>query len=98
MDEAEKKALAGQVARKILRSSEYIVMTSSAQVYGGVRYRNVAVCEVERGVTPKMISQRAKGMVRIVRRWNTCKVGKTAASEYGRALAEAEALAEQLNS
>ena len=76
--------------------TQLIVMTSSAHVAGTARrfgrYRNVAVVEVEAGAQPAMISERARGVVRIVRHFGTCSVGKTERCEYRRALAEAEAL------
>jgi hypothetical protein len=49
------------------RATEFIVMTAAAAMPASVRarYGKVAVCEVIAGVRPKMISERAKGMVRI---------------------------------
>jgi hypothetical protein len=83
-------------------TTEYIVMSSSAHVssarrrYGG-QYRNVAVVEVESGARPAMISERAKGVVRIVKHWGGLSVGKTERSQYAVAFAEADALANKLN-
>ena len=81
--------------------SRYIVMTSAAAVKGKARqfgtYRNVAVVEVANGTQPAMISARARGVVRIVRHWGACSVGKTAKCQYQVALAEAGALIEELN-
>lgn len=79
----------------------YIIMTATAQMPRaktfGV-YKRVAVVELEPGFegTPKMISERARGIARIVESWERCNVGKTARSAYGRAMAEAEALIEKL--
>jgi hypothetical protein len=46
--------------------SEFIVMTAASHGVNGcgyaARYRKVARCEVQKGVTPKMISERANGM------------------------------------
>jgi PP-loop superfamily ATP-utilizing enzyme len=79
----------------------YIVMTSSAHVKGKARlygsYRNVAVVEVEEGAIPKMISERAKGVRRIVQHYGSRSVGKTEKCEYRRALSEAERLTAELN-
>ena len=51
--------------------TRYIVMESSAQVRGkmrefGGKYRRLAVVEVVGDEWPKMISERARGVVRIV--------------------------------
>jgi hypothetical protein len=47
--------------------SEFIVMVASAKSWNGAgyagRYGKVALCEVAKGVRPKMISRRARGMV-----------------------------------
>jgi hypothetical protein len=47
--------------------SEFIVMTAASHGVNGCgyagRYGKVALCEVKKGVTPKMISKHAKGMV-----------------------------------
>lgn len=83
--------------------TRFIVMTSSAAIPGtGMgrsygRYRDVAVVEVEDGTQPKMISKRAKGVVRIVRVWKRQFVGKTLDCAYHRALGQAQALADQLD-
>lgn len=85
-----------------MSAPRFIVMTASAQVPASWRgiHRRVAVVELEPGFEglPAMISERAKGVVRIVDAWEKLRVGKTARSEYARALVEAEALAAQLNS
>jgi hypothetical protein len=51
-------------------TTEFIVMTAcshgpSGSGYAG-RYGKVAVCEIEVGIKPKMISLRARGMIAIV--------------------------------
>lgn len=43
--------------------SEFIVMTAVSSYKCCGCYAKVALCEVEKGVVPKMISTRAKGMV-----------------------------------
>jgi hypothetical protein len=71
----------------------YIVMTASAQRPSSSKghYRKVALCEVkEVDYPPAMISERARGMVRIVQVWDRLHVGKTDKCEYQRALREAE--------
>ena len=42
--------------------SEFIVMTATVGYSGRRCYAKVALCEVKKGVVPKMISTRAKGM------------------------------------
>jgi hypothetical protein len=42
--------------------SEFIVMTAIVGYSGRRCYAKVALCEVKKGVVPKMISERAKGM------------------------------------
>ena len=78
---------------------DWIVMTSSASMPAKVKspYRNVAVVEVDdRGVVPKMISERAKGVRRIVWHSGPQSVGKTERCAYRMALAAAQAMAERL--
>ena len=79
----------------------YVVMTSaghSIEGYGYAgRYRNVAVCLVDADNPPKMISPRARGMIRIAQQWRGCYVGATERSAYARACQEAEILAARLN-
>lgn len=40
------------------------------------RYAKVAVMQVEPGVTPTMISRRAKGVLRVVRVWDKLNIGR----------------------
>lgn len=86
--------------------SKYIVMESAAQVRGKMRefgvYRRIAVVEVNDvyalvDARPKMISPRAKGVVRIVQEWSPMHKGKTERSEYYVALKAAEEMAAELN-
>jgi len=80
--------------------SRFIVMDRAAQMPSTVRspYRRVAVVEttLPEGQEPKMISARAKGVVRIVRTWERQYVGETERCAFQRALAEAYELAESL--
>jgi hypothetical protein len=65
------------------------------------QYRNVAVVQVlsydcNRGIIPKMLSRRAKGVLRI-RHLGHHSVGKTDRCAYRQALKRAEQLAYELN-
>ena len=80
--------------------SHYIVASSRAKMpttcWG--RYRRVAVLEVEDGVSSvAMISDRARGCVRVVRTWERLYEGTTERCAYRVALSEAWELAEALN-
>jgi len=83
--------------------TEYIIRTSCAQNKGSWKWqhkrRHVAVMEVEEGVEPKMISERAKGVVQIVCCWSSCYVGVEGrcSSQYTRAIDTAENLIARLN-
>jgi hypothetical protein len=82
----------------------WIVMTSAAhmpQSCSGV-YRNVALVQLNqrytaRGLKPKMISERAKGVLR-VRHLGHHNVGKTSRCAYQRALKRAHEMALEWNS
>ncbi len=67
---------------------------SPAHPANKMRYRRVAVIEWDGTTEPKLISLRAKGMVRILREWPVCFVGKenSTKSQYGRALQSADRL------
>ncbi len=80
----------------------YIIMTASAKVSGKARqfgrYGHVAVVEVETPDTmPAMISERARGVVRIVWDSGACSIGKTEKSAFARAKAHATEMAATLN-
>ncbi len=78
--------------------SKYIVMTASAQMPSNCkgRYGKVAVLEIEDGVVPKMISKRAKGVIRIVSLWDKRNMGGPK-SAFQLALAAANQEAADLN-
>jgi hypothetical protein len=78
--------------------TEFIVMTASAQMPASCkgRYGKVAVCEVAKGVWPKMISERARGMVRIVSLQQPLHMGGER-SAFAIAKADAERLVKGLN-
>ena len=81
----------------------YIVATAAAHMPSSCwgRYRRVAVLEIEAGLPagywPAMISDRARGVVRVVETWESRNVGKTNRCAYRRAMAEAREMAEALN-
>lgn len=78
-------------------TTKFIVMTSSAKMPQSCwgTYRNVAVLEVEAGASPKMISKRARGVVRIIRHYGPQNVGSTERCAYERTLLDAHALVER---
>lgn len=77
-------------------ASRFVVMTAAAKMPRTCkgRYRRVAVVELTEGFegVPAMISERARGVARIVAIWDQLNVGKTDACAYARALAEAETM------
>lgn len=80
--------------------AQYIVQSAAAKMPSKCkgRYARVAVLEVADGVERvAMISERARGVLRIVRTWEKRNVGKTERGAYQRAVADAEALALKLN-
>ena len=58
-------------------ATEYVILEASAKMPSSCkgRYARIAVCEVVAGTRPKMISERARGMVRIVATWERVHVG-----------------------
>ncbi len=73
--------------------TNYIIRVSSAHMPSKVKapYKRIALIEVEPGVTSvSQISERAKGVVRIVRTWERLHARGTDTA-YTRAMAEAEA-------
>ena len=82
----------------------HIVMTSTAKMPSncwGV-YKKVAVVQltVDYAINnrrPKMISNRARGVSRIIKVWNRLYFGTTPRSAYGRALIQAEELCARYN-
>ena len=79
--------------------SKYIIMESSASVRGYSGYRNVAVVELDDDFVgvPKMISEHANGVKRIIAMWTKVYKGKTERCEYARVTHEANELLEYLN-
>jgi hypothetical protein len=76
----------------------YVVCTSQAKMPQSCwgKYRRVAVIETTDGIVPKMISERARGVVRIVETWERLHVGGDR-SAYAVAMREAADLADRLN-
>lgn len=82
----------------------HIVMTASAKMPSSCkgRYGKVAVVQLNQhytaqGLRPKMISDRAKGILRIVWQSGPQNMGTTPKCGFQRALAEAHRYAEELN-
>lgn len=74
--------------------TEFVVMDSAARMPSKCwgRYRRVAVVEIERGAVPKMISSRARGVVRIVKTWERCHA-QGMETAFSRAMEDAQMLA-----
>lgn len=83
-----------------IKMNRFVIMTAQERMPAGCfgEYRKVAVVETDLppGASPKMISERARGVVRIVREWRKLNVGKTEACAYARALAQAKELLAEL--
>src|SRR3990167_6719186 len=79
----------------------FIVMTASEKMPSTCwgRYGKIAVVEVEDGFVgrPKMISTRARGVVRIVSEWRKLNIGSSERCAFEVAKREAEALSLELN-
>ena len=80
-------------------ATEFVVRTSAAKMPNSCcgTYRHVAVMEVELGTVPSMISERARGVIRIVEIWERLSVGTTSRCAYERALTAASNMADELN-
>ena len=83
----------------------HVVMTSCAKMPSSVKaaYINVAVVQLNqeytaKNIRPKMISERACGVLRVIHLGHFPAAGKTEKSGYRQALRRAEELALQLNS
>lgn len=79
--------------------TKYIIKISAAKMPGscwGI-YRRIAILEVTADTeSVKMISERARGVVRIVHTWEKLHVGHTARCAFQRALTDAKACVERL--
>ena len=84
-------------------NNTHIVMTAQAcmpsKCWG--RYAKVAVVKLEDGLPldfrPAMISDRARGVVKVVELWDRCNVGKTDRCAFAVAKAAAENVCARLN-
>lgn len=84
----------------MIERTHFIVKESAANMPASCwgRYARLAVIEVQPGVdSVSMISERARGVVRIVRTWEKLHAGSTSRCARDRALDEAEELAARLN-
>lgn len=82
--------------------TEYVVKTSSACMPSSCwgRYGRIAVLEVRRDRgedEPKMISEHARCVVRVVKVWERLHIGTTDRCAFAKALAKAKSLANELN-
>lgn len=83
----------------------YMVLTATENMPSSCwgRYGRVAVVEVDESklrdgdTCPRMISERAKGVVRIVAQWRRLNIGTTARCAYHSARSEADALIRELS-
>jgi len=78
--------------------TEYIVKHSAACMPSSCwgTYRRIAVLEVVKGAKPRMISNRAKNVVRVVQTWEKLNCGKTSLCAFDRALLHAKEVAAKL--
>lgn len=78
----------------------YQLLVASAQMPASCKgvYKRIAIVETVSAERPKMISERTKGVIRIVRSWERLHVGKTERCAYARAMREAEGLLASLQS
>ena len=84
----------------IAHPTHFIVQTAAAPMPNSCwgEYRRVAVLEVDANKNcVSMISERARGVKRIVRTWEKCNVGTTERCAYDRAVKAARELAASLN-
>lgn len=89
-----------ELRRRANGRPSYVIRAASASgrgLFGS--YRRVAVLELEDGFAgePAMISERARGVSRLIWDSGPCNVGKTERGAYQVALREAEALAAKFN-
>ena len=77
------------------------IQTAAACMPGSCwgRYGKIAVIEVEAGYEQsiRMISDRARGVVRVVRIWDRLHKGTTQRCAYARAMVEAKAMVSEMS-
>lgn len=80
--------------------SHYTIKVSRAKMPSSVKcsdYYRIGLLEIDSpDVQPKMISDRARGVVRVVAVWDRVYMGSTARCAYAVAMREAEAMRDQL--
>jgi hypothetical protein len=81
-----------------MATTEFMVLTASEKLGGRKfgRYGRVALVEAEAGITPKMISARARGLVRIIFVRDSLNIGLSPRCAFAVARAEAEEMARSL--
>lgn len=72
-------------------NSEIIIVTKTACMpssnkFG--RYGKIGVMEVKKGSTPKMISNRAKGVIKVIEIFDRLHIGKTSKGAFQRKIEE----------
>lgn len=81
-------------------ASEYIIMVRRSRMpsscFGGCSYYKIGLLEVVKGARPKMISKRAKGVVRVIRVWDRLFRGKTTNCVFSKTHKEACDLRDEL--
>lgn len=86
-----------------MAKSRFVVQTASANMPNSCwgQYIRVAVLEIDPRTCPddgpKMISARARGVVRVVETWEKCNVGRTDRCAANKAIKAAEEMAAELN-
>ena len=83
-----------------MSATKFVVKSSTARMPQSCwgTYRRVAVLEVAVDAPePRMISERARGVIAVVRTWERRSVGSTALCAYQVAMREAAELAAELN-
>ncbi len=83
-----------------MSATKFVVKSSTARMPQSCwgTYRRVAVLEVAVDAPePRMISERARGVIAVVRTWERRSVGSTARCAYQVAMREAAELAAALN-
>lgn len=86
----------------IKSAPRYMIVVKAAHMPSSCwgRYVRVGVVELEPGFEgyPKMLSERAKGVKRVIQTWEKCHSGTSNRDAHSRAIREAEELIEHLQS
>lgn len=83
----------------VAEETEYVMKISCAKMPANCwgSYKNVAVMEVKKGTKPRMISERANGVVRVVRVFGPSNVGTTSRCGHQQDILAAKILIDELN-